>query len=262
MDREFQIFVKPAGAACNLRCSYCYYLEKKSLYPEVGLHRMADEILEKYIIQHIEAATDKVIMFSWHGGEPALAGIDFYRKAIRLQKKHLPAGYKIINGIQTNGTLIDDSWCRFLSDENFLVGISIDGPREYHDKYRTTAEGGSTFSGVMQGYDHLRKHNVTTEILCVLNSFNSGHPLPVYDFFRGLGAEYITFLPLVEQASDSDSGVSRASVDPPEYGNFLIKVFDEWVEKDIGKVRIQLFEEAARTAFRQEHTLCIDRKST
>ncbi len=257
MDREFQIFVKPAGADCNLRCSYCYYLEKKSLYPEVGLHRMADEILEKYIIQHIEAATDKVIMFSWHGGEPALAGIDFYRKAIRLQKKHLPAGYKIINGIQTNGTLIDDSWCRFLSDENFLVGISIDGPREYHDKYRTTAEGGSTFSGVMQGYDHLRKHNVTTEILCVLNSFNSGHPLPVYDFFRGLGAEYITFLPLVEQASDSDSGVSRASVDPPEYGNFLIKVFDEWVEKDIGKVRIQLFEEAARTAFRQEHTLCI-----
>jgi uncharacterized protein len=257
MDREFQIFVKPAGAACNLRCSYCYYLEKKDLYQGREQLMMTEEILEKYIVHHIEASTDKVIMFSWHGGEPTLAGIDFYKKIIKLQKKHLPEGYKIINGIQTNGTLLDDAWCRFLSDENFLVGISIDGPQEFHDKYRITSKGESTFTKVMQGYNLLRKYRITTEILCVLNSFNSGHPLPVYNFFKGLGAEYMTFLPLVEKLSDSDSEVTPASVDPLKYGDFLIKVFDEWVAKDIGKVRIQLFEEVARTAFRQEHTLCI-----
>ncbi len=257
MDREFQIFIKPAGSSCNLRCSYCYYLGKKDLYPGAGSHRMTDEILEKYIAQHIEASTEQVIIFSWHGGEPTLAGIDFFRKAVKLQEKHLPAGYKIINGIQTNGTLLDDNWCRFLSSENFLVGISIDGPQEFHDKYRLSAEGGSTFTHVMHGYELLKKHEITSEILCVLNSFNTGHPLAVYDFFRGLGAEYITFLPLVEPRTNSGSVVSPDSVDALEYGNFLIKVFDEWVAKDIGKVRIQIFEEAARTAFRQEHTLCI-----
>jgi uncharacterized protein len=218
---------------------------------------MTEEILEKYIISHIEASTDKVIMFSWHGGEPTLAGIDFFKKAARLQKKHLPAGYKIINGIQTNGTLLDDTWCSFLSDENFIAGISIDGPQEFHDRYRLSAAGGSTFSQVMHGYELLKKYSITSEILCVLNSHNTGHPLTVYDFFKRLGAEYITFLPLVEQRKDASSGVSAASVDPLDYGNFLIKVFDEWMAKDIGKIRIQIFEEVARTASWQEHTLCI-----
>jgi uncharacterized protein len=218
---------------------------------------MTDEILEKYIINHIEASTDKVIMFSWHGGEPTLAGIDFFKKAVRLQTKHLPEGYKIINGIQTNGILLDDTWCSFLSHENFLTGISIDGPQEFHDRYRLSAAGGSTFSQVMRGYELLKRYNITTEILCVLNSHNTRHPLTVYDFFRQIGAEYMTFLPLVEQRTDELSGVSPASADPLDYGNFLIKVFDEWAVKDIGKVRIQIFEEVARTAFRQEHTLCI-----
>ncbi len=257
MDREFQIFVKPVGASCNLRCSYCYYLGKKDLYPETGSQWMTDEILENYIIKHIEASTEKVIMFSWHGGEPTLAGLDFFRKAVKLQKKHVPAGYKTINGIQTNGTLLDESWCRFLSDENFLVGISVDGPQEFHDRYRLSADEGPTFSQVMHGYELLKEHEITCEILCVLNSHNSGNPLAVYDFFRGLGAEFMTFLPLVEPLKNSVSGVSSASVDALEYGNFLIKVFDEWAAKDIGKIRIQIFEEAARTAFRQEHTLCI-----
>jgi len=257
MDREFQIFVKPAGATCNLRCSYCYYLEKSSLYPESGRSLMSDDVLEKYIIQHIEASTDKVIMFSWHGGEPTLAGLDFYRKAIAFQKKHLPTGYKIINGIQTNGTLLDDDWCRFLSDHNFLVGISIDGSEEFHHKYRTGPDGKSVFAKVMNGYELLKKYNVTTEILCVLNSYNSLHPDEIYGFFKGIGAEYITFLPLVDRMPGSLSGVSRASVEPSAYGNFLIKVFDDWVANDIGKVKIQLFEESARTAFRQEHALCV-----
>jgi uncharacterized protein len=218
---------------------------------------MTDEILEKYIVQHIEASTDEVVMFSWHGGEPVLAGIDFYKRAVKLQKKYLPAGHTVINGIQTNGTLLDDNWCRFLSDENFLVGISIDGPQEFHDKFRFTPSGGSTFSQVMKGYELLKKHGVTTEVLCVLNSLNAGHPLVIYNFFKGLGAEYMTFLPLVEYQPDSEPAVSPASVDPLKYGNFLIKVFDEWIAKDIGNVRIQVFEEAAHTAFYQDHTLCI-----
>lgn len=257
MYREFQIFVKPAGAACNLHCSYCYYLEKSSLYTSPGQRLMTDDLLEKYIIQHFEASTDKVVMFSWHGGEPTLAGLDFYRKALKYQKKHLPAGYKIINGIQTNGTLLDDAWCRFLADENFLVGISIDGPQEYHDRYRISSGGKPTFSRVMNGYDLLKKYRITSEILCVLNSHNSLHPVTVYDFLKSLEAEYMTFLPLVIQVPGSKKGVSDSSVDPSVYGEFLIKVFDVWVAKDIGKVRIQVFEEAARTAFRQEHTLCI-----
>ncbi|MFH0842298.1 MAG: anaerobic sulfatase maturase [Bacteroidota bacterium] len=257
MDREFQIFIKPVGAACNLRCSYCYYLDRSSLYPETGRHLMSDDVLERYIIQHIEASTDKVIMFSWHGGEPTLAGLDFYRKAVALQKKHLPSSYKIINGIQTNGTLLDDDWCRFLSDQNFLVGISIDGPQEFHDKYRTVPDGKSVFGKVMKGYELLKKYNITSEILCVLNSYNSLYPDKIYVFFKGLVAEYLTFLPLVERIPGSEPHVSSASVNPPEYGKFLSVVFDEWVAKDIGKVRIQLFEESARTALRKQHALCV-----
>jgi uncharacterized protein len=218
---------------------------------------MSDEVLERYIIQHIEASTDKVIMFSWHGGEPALAGTDFYRQALKFQKKYQPAGCKLINGIQTNGTLLDDDWCKFLSDNNFLVGISIDGPEEFHDKHRKGSDRKSSFTRVMKGYELLKKYKITSEILCVLNSYNSLHPDKIYGFFKGLAAEYITFLPLVERMADSPHGVSLASVVPSVYGNFLIKVFDDWVANDIGKVRIQLFEESARTAFRQEHALCV-----
>jgi uncharacterized protein len=218
---------------------------------------MSDDVLERYIIQHIEASTDKVIMFSWHGGEPTLAGLDFYRKAVALQKKHLPSGYKIINGIQTNGILLDDDWCRFLSDQNFLVGISIDGPEQFHDKCRTGPDGKPAFARVMKGYELLKKYKVASEILCVLNSFNSLHPDEIYGFFKGLGAEYMTFLPLVDRVPGSELEVSPASVNPLEYGKFLTTVFDEWVAKDIGKVRIQLFEESARTAFGQEHALCV-----
>lgn len=260
MAREFQIFLKPVGALCNLRCSYCYYLAKKDLYPEkAGMTRMGDELLEKYIIQQIEATTDDVVMFSWHGGEPTLAGPDFYMKAVAFQKKHNSAGKKIINGIQTNGTLLDENWCRFLSEENFLVGISIDGPEEFHNRHRYDGNGSGSFSRVMHGYELLRRYGVTTEILCVLNSHNVSHPMVIYDFFKGLGAKYLTFLPLVERDPGSATGASIDSVPAEQFGIFLSEIFDQWVEKDIGSIKIQIFEEASRRAFNQDHTLCIFR---
>jgi uncharacterized protein len=257
MNREFQIFIKPVGAACNLRCSYCYYLGKKDLYPGDGSARMDDELLEKYIISHMEASTEDVVMFSWHGGEPLLAGLDFYRKAVAFQKKYVPSGKSIINGIQTNGTLLDEEWCKFLSGENFMVGISIDGPDELHNRHRCDAAGKGSLNNVLRGYELLQKHGISAEVLCVLNSFNVKFPLVIYDFFKELGMGYMTFLPLVEPQPGSAAGVSADSVPAREFGTFLSAVFDEWVEKDIGKIKIQIFEEAARTAFGQEHTLCI-----
>jgi len=257
ISREFQIFVKPVGPVCNLSCRYCYYLGKKSLYPGTDHFLMADDILEKYIIQHIKATTDNIINFSWHGGEPLLAGLDFFRKVVKLQCKHQPSGSKIVNGIQTNGTLLDDDWCSFLAAEGFIVGISIDGPGDLHNNYRRTREDGTTLQQVIRGYELLQKHGVLPEILCVVNADNVKYPLIIYNFFKQLRVRYITFLPLVEPQTNSLTGASRNSVPSEEFGVFLSAVFDEWVEKDIGKLKIQIFEEAARTAFNQEHTLCI-----
>ncbi|MFA5817831.1 MAG: anaerobic sulfatase maturase [Bacteroidales bacterium] len=257
ISSEFQIFVKPVGPACNLSCRYCYYLGKKSLYPDTDHFLMADDILEKYVIQHIKASTDTTINFSWHGGEPLLAGIDFYREVVKLQRKHQPAGSTIVNGIQTNGILLDDDWGNFLAAEGFIVGISIDGPGDLHNNYRRTREDGTTLQQVIRGYELLQKHGVIPEILCVVNADNVKYPLVIYNFFKQLGARYITFLPLVETQPDSPTGASRNSVPSEEFGYFLSAIFDEWVEKDIGKIKVQIFEEAARTAFNQEHTLCI-----
>jgi len=256
-SRDFQIFAKPVGPVCNLNCRYCYYLGKKSLYPDTNHFLMSDDILEKYVIQHIKASTDTTINFSWHGGEPFLAGIDFFREVVRLQRKHQPAGSTIINGIQTNGTLIDDDWCTFLAKEEFIVGISIDGPGDLHNDYRRTRDDGTTLHQVIRGYELLQKHGVLPEILCVVNADNVKYPLVIYNFFKQLGAIYITFLPLVEAQHDSQTGVSRNSVPSKDFGYFLSVIFDEWVEKDIGRIKIQIFEEAARKAFNQEHTLCI-----
>jgi len=257
VDREFQIFAKPVGALCNLRCMYCYYLDKRSLYPGEEALTMTDGMLEKYIIQHIEATTDETIFFSWHGGEPLMAGIDFFRKAVAIQKKHKPAGRTILNGVQTNGTLIDWDWASFLAEEKFVVGISIDGPGDLHNRFRVAPGGEPSLSRVLKGYDILQRSRIRSEILCVVNSYNVRFPLVVYNFFRELGAQYITFLPLVEKRQGTKSGVTRASVPPDEFGRFLISVFDEWVERDIGEIKIQIIEESARTAFKQEHTLCI-----
>lgn len=261
IEREFQIFAKPVGSLCNLQCSYCYYSGENKENSESPGKRMDDILLEKYISQHIEATTDDVVMFSWHGGEPTLAGIDFYRKAVDLQKKHLPSGKKRINGIQTNGTLINEEWCRFLKEENFLVGISIDGPEEFHNQFRLNRSGFGTFKDVINGYSLLQMYGVTTEILCVVNSSNAEYPLEVYRFFKTLNARYITFLPLVELKPGSQTEVTEKSVPAEAFGRFLIQIFDDWIENDIGNVTIQIFEEALRSAFDQEHTLCIFKKN-
>jgi uncharacterized protein len=258
-SREFQIFVKPVGPVCNLNCRYCYYLKKKDQYPSTDRFLMSDDVLEKYVIQHIQASTENIISFSWHGGEPLLAGTDFFRKALKIQKKHKPAGSTIINGVQTNGTLLNDEWCDFLASEGFIVGISIDGPGDLHNSYRRTKDDGTTLQKVIAGYKLLKAYGVIPEILCVVNAGNVKHPLVIYNFFKQLGAKYITFLPLVEKEQTSSTGVSRISVPAIEFGYFLSEIFDEWVEKDIGEIKIQIFEEASRTAFNQEHTLCIFR---
>jgi uncharacterized protein len=257
VTREFQIFAKPVGALCNLRCRYCYYLDKKNLYPAEESFVMGDDILEKYIIQHIEASTEETIFFSWHGGEPLMAGIDFFRRVVSLQKKYKPSGVEIVNGVQTNGTLVDNKWAWFFAENNFIVGISIDGPGDMHNKFRTTSDCRSSLAQVLKGYEILRRYKIKSEILCVVNSYNVKFPLVIYNFFKELGVSYMTFLPLVERRPVTKSGVSRASVPPLEFGNFLISVFDEWIERDIGEIKIQVFEESARTAFNQEHTLCI-----
>ena len=255
ISREFQVFVKPVGADCNLKCKYCYYLEKDNLYGGKKPHLMADDILERYINQHIDASTEDIIHFSWHGGEPLLAGIDFYRKALKIQSVNCPAGKTILNGIQTNGTLLTVEWCRFLAEEGFAVGISLDGPAELHDKFRITINGKKTWEQVNNGIQLLKKHNLIPEILCVVSSENVKYPRIVYDYFKQLGSEYITFIPLV--IPESPGVVSKSSVPSEAYGKFLSEIFDLWVENDIGKIKIQIFEEAIRSAFNQEHTLCL-----
>ncbi len=259
-SREFQVFVKPVGAICNLDCVYCYYLEKEFIYPSLKTLRMSDEVLEKYIAQQIEATTGSVIHFAWHGGEPTLFGLDAFRKIVRLQRRYKPADKEIINGIQTNGTLLDEAWCEFFAAEHFVIGISIDGPEEIHNRYRLTKDKRSSFKPTMRGFNLLQQYQVPTEILCVVNDYNVQQPLSVYRFFKQLNARYITFLPLVEQQTDMEKGVTPETVPSGAFGDFLCTIFDEWRNYDIGKVKIQIIEEATRTAFDQDHTLCIFKK--
>lgn len=259
-SREFQVFAKPVGAVCNMDCVYCYYLEKEYVYSSRKSFRMSDEVLEKYIAQQIEATTDTVILFAWHGGEPTLYGLDSFRKIVQIQRKYKPPGKEIINGIQTNGSLLNEAWCEFFAAEHFIIGISIDGPEEMHNRYRLTKDRRSTFRQTMRGYELLKQYQVTTEILCVVNASNVRQPLPVYRFFKTLDARYITFLPMVMRQPGAESGVTPETVPSVEFGDFLCSVFDEWISRDIGKIKIQIIEEATRTAFNQEHTLCIFKK--
>lgn len=255
--REFQIFVKPVGARCNLNCSYCYYHENLDISVVVPGGIMSDEVLERYIRQHIGASTEPEIFFSWHGGEPTLAGLDFFRKAVTFQKAHMTADRTIRNGIQTNGTLITDEWGRFLSREGFYAGVSVDGPEKYHNLARTRTGGKGTFKEVIRGLEILKRHNVPHELLCVVSNHNVSAPLEIYGFLRDLGTSYLTFLPLVKETAAGSGRATQASVRPIDFGKFLATIFDEWLKEDIGTVKVQIFEEALRTAFRQEHTLCI-----
>ena len=260
-SREFQIFAKPIGPICNLNCHYCYYLQKKHLYQSGESFHMPEDILENYIFQHIKASTDEEIRFSWHGGEPTLLGLDYFQKIVALQSKHKPANRRIVNGMQTNGILINEEWCRFLAKENFSVGLSLDGPQEFHDKHRLTRDQKPTHEKTMRGYELLRKHRVYCDILCVINSDNVIYPLKVYKFFKMIGAPYISFLPVVELLPETEGGISQLTVPAKAWGDFLCTIFDEWISQDIGSIKIQIFEEATRTAFGQEHSLCIFRET-
>ncbi|MDD4032035.1 MAG: anaerobic sulfatase maturase [Bacteroidales bacterium] len=255
---DFQIFAKPIGPVCNLDCAYCYYLDKKNLWPE-STFRMSDQVLETYLTQHIQACSDAVIFFSWHGGEPLMAGLNYFRKIVDLQKKLLPPGKTILNGIQTNGTLLDEIWCRFLKEEGFMVGLSLDGPKEFHDRFRTDKKGEPTHDKVLRAFRLLSDASIPCEVLCVVNSCNVMYPEKLYHFFKETGIKYLTFLPLVEYCPDLPGQVSQMSVPSDLFGSFLCTVFDEWKEKDIGQIKIQIFEETLRTAFGQEHSLCVFR---
>lgn len=258
-SREFQVFAKPIGSICNLACHYCYYLNKEHLYPRGESFRMPDEILEEYIVQHIDASPDPEIRFSWHGGEPTVLGLDYFRKIVALQRKHQPSNRRIANGIQTNGTLLDEDWCRFLAAKGFAVGLSLDGPQEMHDQYRVTKDKKPTHEQTMRGYKLLQQHRVCTDILCVVNARNVKFPVQVYRFFKQINAQYISFLPLVEPQTDAEGGVSHITAPAEDWGVFLCTIFDEWRDQDIGRIKVQIFEEAARTAFNQDHSLCIFR---
>ena len=259
--RQFQIFTKPIGSICNLDCDYCYYLKKEKLYPKGESFRMPDDILEEYIVQHIDASPDPVINFSWHGGEPTVLGQDYFRKIVALQRRHTPPHRSITNGMQTNGTLIDEEWCRFLAEEGFAVGLSLDGPQEIHDRYRLTKDRKPTHKLAMRGYQLLRRHGIPCDILCVVNAHNVQYPTQVYRFFKQIKAPYVSFLPLVEPQPEAEGNVSHRTVPAEAFGDFLSTIYDEWLSQDIGQIQVQIFEEAARTALGHEHALCIFRKT-
>jgi serine-type anaerobic sulfatase-maturating enzyme len=258
-SREFQVMVKPAGAVCNLDCGYCYYLKKQALYPKGESLRMADEVLESYIVQHLEACPTELTFFLWQGGEPTILGLDYFRRIVELQHKHRPMGRQILNGIQTNGTLLDDEWCRFLAAERFRVGISIDGPQELHDRYRLTKGGRPTHRQVMQSFRLLKKHRVPCDVLCVVHRDNVGEPAAVYRFFKSIGADVLQFLPLV--AREGETGVTAQTVPAEAYGDFLCAIFEDWARNDIGRIAVQNYDEALRPFLGVEHALCIFRET-
>lgn len=258
-SRDFQIFVKPAGSLCNLNCVYCYYLKRKHLYSKDVSFRMSENILEEYIKQHLRVYPDPEVRFSWHGGEPTILGLDYFHRIVELQRKHQSPQQNILNGIQTNGILLNEEWCRFFAAEDFSVGLSLDGPQEQHDSFRLTKDLRPTHKEVMRAYELLRKHNISFDILCVVNVKNVQSPIQIYSFFKQIDAPYVSFLPIVEPQMDAENGVSPLTVSAEIWGDFLCTIFDEWVSKDIGKIKVQIFEEASRTAFGQDHSLCIFR---
>ena len=252
--KPLYVMLKPAGAHCNLACKYCYYLEKNKLYPTAQRHLMSDEMLEQFTREYIEAQTMNQVLFTWHGGEPLLRSIDFYRKALSLQQKYA-GGRRIDNVIQTNGTLLTDEWCEFFVQNHWLVGISIDGPQPYHDHYRLTAAGKPSWKKVMQGIKLLKKHGVEWNAMAVVNAYNVNHPLEFYRFFKENGCQFLQFTPIVERLTRHEDGrtlasladkdeisLSEASVAPEQWGYFLCAIFDEWVRKDVGKIFVEIFD--------------------
>jgi uncharacterized protein len=265
--RSMHTTIKAVGSACNLDCTYCYYLSKEGLLQQNN-RRMREDLLERFIIEYIDAQDAEEIAFTWHGGEPTLLGLDFFRSIVALQKKHLPAGRRIVNDVQTNGTLLDDDWCSFLAENDFLVGISIDGPREVQDYYRPTKSGASSFDAVLNGLQLLKKHRVPFSTLTVVNRKSAAHALEIYRFLRDeVGTPYMQFIPCVEprQFTETATGhipasqlvdassprvqpghplsvVTDWSVSPEDWGKFLTIAYDEWDKHDRGRIKVNLFE--------------------
>ena len=278
---SFHIMTKPIGPICNLDCKYCFYLEKENLYPnhlQRPAHsewKMSDEVLESYVRQYVAAQQAETINFAWQGGEPTLLGVDFFRRVVAFQKKY-GEGKRIENAFQTNGVLLDDDWGEFLSQNKFLVGLSIDGPRELHDHYRVDKGNQPTFSRVVAGLNMLKKHGVEFNTLTVINRHNARKPLEVYKFLKDIGSGYVQFIPVVERIAreTNDAGlvlikpddsaearVSEWSVDPVDYGKFLCAIFDEWVRNDVARYYIQIFDVALETWVGMPASLCVFRET-
>ena len=267
---RIHVLAKPTGSKCNLDCAYCFYLDKERLYPD-SRFRMSDEVLESYIVQLIESHSSNTVTVTWQGGEPTLMGVDFYRRAIAFQQKHARPGMTFENSMQTNGTLLTDEWCEFFRENNFLVGISMDGPGELHDAYRVNRKGKSTFDSVMRGLRLLQKHKVDYNIgrkdteLVSVNRLNADFPLEIYRFFRDeVGADWLQFIPVGERVGEPEPplvrigpAVSDRSVTPTQWGEFLIAVFNEWVSHDVGHMFVQTFEAAVRKWMGIPSGMCI-----
>jgi uncharacterized protein len=275
----FHLLVKPTGAVCNLDCQYCFFLSKEVLYPN-SQFRMTDDLLKIYIRQILDAQPTPEVSLNWQGGEPTLMGLDFFKQSVEYVEKYKKTGQKLLYTIQTNGTKIDNEWASFFKQNNFLVGLSLDGPKELHDIYRVNKGGQGSFDQVMRGWEILKKHTVDVNILCTVNAANGDHPLEVYHFFRDeLNGQYMQFIPIVERATaetlalanqgwsehpgsdrplytQNGDLVTERSVKPDQFGRFLISIFNEWIKGDVGKVFVQSFDVALANWLGQP-SLCI-----
>jgi uncharacterized protein len=274
----FHVLTKPIGPICNLDCKYCFYLDKENLYPAERKWAMPDDVLESYIRQYINSQPGPEIHFAWQGGEPTLLGIPFFQKVVDLQHQYAN-GKQIHNALQTNGTLLDDPWAEFLSNNSFLVGLSIDGPPELHDQYRVDKHGQKTFDAVLRGLRHLQKHNVEFNTLTVVNRTNAAKPVELYEFLKQIGSSFLQFIPLVERqpvavelsvhgstfaeppipgiADDPRALVTPWSVEPTQYGDFLCRIFDHWVRRDVGQIFVQMFDVALSNWLGLGSPLCV-----
>lgn len=259
----FHVIAKPTGPVCNLRCVYCYYLEKERLWDPDETWRMTDATLERYVEQYIAAQPPTVteIDFAWQGGEPTLLGVEFFERAVAMQKRLVPVGKKCVNSIQTNGTLLDEHWGAFLREHDFLIGLSIDGPADLHDRLRMDQQGRPTFERVLQAVRLLQQYGVRFNALTVVHRYNGEHPLRIYRFFKELGIEFIQLIPIVEpiRARDVRSFAEKdhLSVHPEQWGRFLIEIFDEWIRRDVGRVFVPLFDQALASWAGVEPPLCM-----
>jgi len=259
--QAFHIMAKPTGSACNLNCDYCFFLKKEQLYPG-STFRMNNDVHEAYIKQLFEAHQVPQVTVAWQGGEPTLMGLEFFRRSVELQKKYQKPGTSIENTFQTNGILLDDEWCRFFHENKFLIGLSLDGPKELHDEFRKDKGGHGTFERVMKTLRLLQKHKVEFNILCTINSKNADHPHDVYRFFRDdAHAQYIQFIPIVERINESGNQegdkVTDRSVRPEQFGRFLIEIFDEWIKKDVGRMFVLNIDGALAGWLGRAGTVCI-----